>query len=212
MTKTILFVPTLLVFTWSLFAKQTQKIHHGSGRTNIKWDTTNKKVVASDDGNFRIYWWDTKLGGTMVKYKAFAKYNTGSGVKMKMLSGEDEKDYGCAYKTIYTIKRADNKMVYLVLTTAATGVDDIPEDINAYTIENGVLQDTIKIFKTAKKSYNSIGIDYDWQSADNEETIHLTADKKKLYIPVIENDLKYTGKFLVYIFDGYHFVFDKNAK
>jgi len=207
MKKSALFLIAIL-YCLAIFGQSAHKKLVDRRGANNRWDTTGKTLVASEDGKLRIYWWDTEKGGTMRKYAAFAQYHDGKTFKNKMLSG---KGYGCYYMAVYSVKRKDDKMLYLVVSASTTGVDDIPEEIQAYTIENGELADTVQAFKTAKKSYNKIVIDYDWRSAYQQKTIHLSESRDKVYIPVI-NDLNYTGRFLVYVFDGNNYVFDKNAR
>ena len=102
-------------------------------------------------------------------------------------------------------------MIYLAISGGVIGIPEVPKTIRAYTIENGELKDTAKIFITPKKSYNRIDIEYDLTSATEKNTIHLSEHKEKLYIPLIEG-LKFKDKYLVYVFDGYNYVYDKNAK
>ena len=42
--------------------------------------------------------------------------------------------------------------------------------------------------------------------------IKMNAAMTRLYIPIIKADDEISSKFLVYVFDGENFVFDKNAR
>jgi hypothetical protein len=174
-------------------------------------------IVSSDDHKLRLYSWDTRMGGTMILYSNMAQYADGKGTRVQdMKDTAIEGDYGCDYRGIATIHTKDNKTVYLVYEFAKVSTKDRYEAIEAFTIEGSSLK-RIKIFKTKTKSLSTIGYGYDmFISADENDLtdipeIHLSDDKKKLYIPVVQGD-KVTKHYIVYVFDGTDFVFDKNAK
>lgn len=78
------------------------------------------------------------------------------------------------------------------------------------------LINTVPFFKTSNKIVSSIGFEYDLATAVNKNVSYapdfkFSKDKKTLYVPLIAKNNAITGKYLVYKFNGYHFVYDKNA-
>jgi hypothetical protein len=86
--------------------------------------------------------------------------------------------------------------------------------VHAYKIEGDKLTDA-PIFQGAYETKSKLEYSYDYSSnydfkkMKEDYTLHL--DKQKLYIPEVAND-KVTGNYMVYVYDGDKFVYDKNAK
>ena len=78
-------------------------------------------IAASDDGDIRIYSWDTQLGGTMIRWDNVIQYRSNG--KLKSLEGsiwsideseeKNEIDFGCWTKAIYSFKRNDGQTIYV---------------------------------------------------------------------------------------------------
>jgi hypothetical protein len=174
-------------------------------------------VISSDDNKIRLYSWDTRMGGSMRLYYDLIQYMTDNGVKVKdMRDPKAEEDYGCDYNGIFTIHTAGNKTIYLVCGYAIESTKDRHEAVEAYTIDGSVFK-KFDLFKTKTKSLNTIGYGYDQFASMGDDhqkdlpTIHLSKDFKNLYIPIVNGEIL-TDKYLVYVFDGNNYVFDKNAK
>ena len=175
-------------------------------------------IATSDDHKFRIYSWDEESGGTMHIFRAILQYKMADGhtycrlicpKQEGVLDISDKGDGpGYFYPNIYTI-HAKNKVYYLAIRKAIYSSKDCSTGIQAFAIQDGMVNDSIAVFKTKTELLNSIDCGYDWDGDFN--AIKLSPDKKKLYIPLVDGEIK-TNKYLVYKFDGNQFIFDKNAK
>lgn len=186
-------------------------------------DSFGMQILTSDDGQLRFYCWDDQTGGTARSFNTLVQYKTTTGSDVRVVNDASVEEEGAVssgafYSEIHTIQTESHGKVYLVQTVAIGSSKDVIAGIGAYAIENGVLNDTVKMFKTAKGTLSDISYYYDRQTnvddktGDQKNTLHLSEDKKTLYVPVVDNDGKVSGKSLVYKFDGNLFVFDKNAK
>lgn len=185
-------------------------------------DSSGISILTSDDKNFRIYCWNTETGGTMRFFNALVQYHSGNGIKTAVLNridaAESAEDFdpGYWYHQLYTVKGNSGKAYYLPLYVGIYSGRDRLDGIKAYTIDNGELNDSVQLFKTTKASINTIEYAYDAFNSykdknDGERpTIHLNEEKTKVYIPVISEE-KFTGKWLIYVFNGEQFVYDKNV-
>ena len=179
----------------------------------------NTISIVSDDYKLRLFSWDTRMGGTMRRYYDMAQYQTGSEVKVVDMIDTSGKDYGTDYRSINIARTKNGKTVYLVQDYCIASTKDRAEGITAYIIEDGGLKKH-SFFRTKTKFFSSISYGYDAFSSANKlknkdiPTIHLSKDNRKLYIPIVSGPTKedVTDKYLVYVFDGNNYVFDKNAK
>jgi hypothetical protein len=185
-------------------------------------DSSSINILTSDDKNFRIYCWNTETGGTMRFFNALAQYRSVNGIKTAVLNridaAESAEDFdpGYWYHQLYTVKDKNGKAYYLPLYVGIYSGRDRMDGIKAYTIDNDQLNDSVQLFKTTKASINAIDYAYDafnsYEDKDDRErpTIHLNEEKTKVYIPIISEE-KFTGRWLIYVFNGEQFVYDKNA-
>ena len=175
-------------------------------------------VTTSDDGKIRAYSWTSPFNDID---NEFIQFQAGDSTKViwdYKINGTAEEmastfDYNTDYSSIVSIKTKDKKIVYLAIYYR-----NIPharsqsDGIEAYVIDHGGLQSK-PFFKTPKETLTSISYEWDGQGptpcADSK--IHLSDNKQKLYIPIVR-DLTITTEYLVYVFDGNNYVFDKNAK
>jgi hypothetical protein len=172
-------------------------------------------IVTSDDHRVRFYSWDTHLGGTMRNYSDRVQYQTTKGIRFICLNCDTTKDedYGEDYDGITTIHTQTNKTVYIVFGSSKLSTKDRAEIVEAWEIAGNELQ-FANIFKAKTKNLSVIGYGYDmFASGDGDKdipSIHLGKDNKRLYIPIVDGE-KVTAKYLVYVWDGSQFVFDKDA-
>ena len=126
---------------------------------------------------------------------------------------EFEVSSGLFYSDVYTIKTKTDKAMYMALGAQKIAAGLFIKDLQAFTINNNTLNDSIKIFKTTKELLNNIGYSFEATLVgDNDPSIKVSDDKQKIYIPVVTDEGRVTSKHLVYVFDGNNYVFDKNAK
>jgi hypothetical protein len=202
----------------TVLEKQPLTLQAKFGRIN----KVSMDIATSSDKKFRIYSWGTQDGGTMQGFNSVFQFQSGKFVHTEILYADTFKDGewlgpGLFYPKIYTIQAQNNKTYYMAIRNGIYSSKDVSTGIKAFTIENDRINDSIKIFKTAKNILNSIDCEYDYFSNYNDKTakenylLHLSDDNHTLFVPLIDGE-KMTGRFLIYKFDGYNFIFDKNAK
>lgn len=166
-------------------------------------------IVTAADGKFRIYSWDTWLGGTMHFYENIYQYNTIDGVKVRYNEGK-EGDPNSYYSHIYYVVKGDTTF-YLSLSNGVFSTSQMNQTIENFTINNGELVDTTNLFKTSSRGYPSIGFSYNFFSVmDREERplrlIVVDEKNRRVLIPIVIGEGEVTNRFIVYQWDGNQFV------
>lgn len=171
-------------------------------------DSNDCHIVTSTDGLFRIFSWDTQLGGTMHEFNNIFQFKSSGKVYSTELN-RNEDDIGTDFIDIYTLK-ANNKTYYLTISGGSESTKDAYEKISAYTISSDTLDDKVKLIKTQSGLKNSISFEYDFFSVvDRPERpirlIKYDSDKKIIYIPIVLENGKVTDRFIFYQFTGQYF-------
>lgn len=167
------------------------------------------QIVTSQDGKFRIYSWDTWLGGTMHFYDNIFQYQTDSGV-VTFVNAKEEGEPSGYYSDIYDRKRGD-EMFYLAISNGILSTSDRSQTIKNYCVLNDQLIDSTKLFNTSILDYKSIGFGYNFFSvADREERpiklIDVDEDNSRVLIPIVLGEGEVSNRFIVYKWDGKQFV------
>jgi hypothetical protein len=163
-------------------------------------------ITTSEDGSFRIYSWDRQTGGTMHFFENIFQYKVLD--KTNLFEPKHiEADAGCYYTNIYAVKTSKN--VYYLATFYIIGsTKDLGGGIQAFAIENGVLNNDVKIIKTQTGLHSSINYEYD-ASYINDRNKYPDIEYNKVLqtikIPLIETNGKATHKFITYKFTGKYF-------
>lgn len=166
-------------------------------------------VSTSSDGNFRIYSWDTWTGGTMHIFQEIFQWKDKGKVYTKVPNNGDVEGFFCS--KIFTVD-INNKRYYLAVTNGIYSTKDGVQSISAYTIENGKLVDTVKLFKTKTKKLNSIDVEFDFFSVVDRterpfELITYDDKQKIIYVPVVGDKGRVTKKNILYQLKGSYFEF-----
>ena len=168
---------------------------------------TDLTIEGSSDGQFRIYSWDTYMGGTMHDFANVIQYKSGQKTNsiLDTASGENEK-YIYSYADLYNMS-ANNHVYYLAPYYGIFSGKDRGEGIRIFLIENGKLIDA-KLIKTTSGlrskvyyDYNSFSVTKNIKDAD----IHYDPALKTISLPVVVGDGKVTNKRIVYKFNGQYF-------
>lgn len=181
----------------------------------FKFDSLRKDnihIVSSDDQLFRIYSWDTWLGGSMRNFKNIFQYKSGNKVYCNAnidTAFSEGNDGGPFYSEIFTLK-ANNKTYYLAVNNGILSSKDVSQSIKAFVIENNALNDTLKLFKTKTKLLNEIEVYFDFFSVVNRperplRLIKYDPNKKIISIPVVLENGKVTDRYILYQFKGKYF-------
>ncbi len=188
--------------------KLEQFLLHGGGTSiaanDNMLDNAGMRIISSDDKNLRIYSWNTETGEGRDKYHTIIEYKTSAGYKAVAATDEHE----------YTQILTAGKNFYLCVYGHILSDKDAMKGIRVLSISNNKPEPQ-NIIRTATELTDHIEYTYDYSANFSFKTmketnvIHL--EKQSLYIPEVSGG-NMTGKWLVYVFDGKEFVYDKNAK
>jgi hypothetical protein len=165
-------------------------------------------IRTAEDRMFRIYSWDTRMGQTAHIFDAVYQYKTED---IKVFSKTIKNgDAGRWYSNIYMLK-TDEKTYYLGLYHAVFSSKDSHQGVKVFSIEKNTLNEDVRLFKTRTGIRNDLGFGFNLFSVANRterpvKLIYYEEDEKKLSVPVVMQDGKVTKKFVVYQFNGEHFV------
>jgi len=173
---------------------------------SLRKDNINIHIVNSEDNLFRIYSWDTWMGGTMHDFKNIFQYRSGNKVYSRLSYDTTDQDYIPFYSQIFTLK-ANNKVYYLAIYNGIYSTKDASQSIRIFTIQNHSLNDKVKLIKTSSGLVNSIDVYFDFFSVvDRPERplrlIKYDQQKRIIYIPIVDDSSKVTKRFILYQFNG----------
>jgi hypothetical protein len=120
-------------------------------------------VETSKDGLFRIYSWDSQLGGTMRFFNVIYQYKSGETVKTQRYSSTFEGDPAWFCSEIFTLKTG-KKTHYLGITNGIYSSKDVSQSIRAFELTDKGVNDSIALFKTEEGLTNSLSVYYDFFS------------------------------------------------
>ncbi len=168
-------------------------------------DSSFLTISTANDGLFRIYSWDTNLGGTMRHFENLFQYKAGAKVSAILKADTDEanREYNYNYSNIYTLKAHDNTF-YLAIYQGQFSRKDRTEGIRVFAIENGVLNDKVNLIKTADGLQSQLYYYYNIFSVTDSISPNIRYNEalKTISLPVVAAHGKLTGKRVVYKFNG----------
>lgn len=158
-------------------------------------------VATSTDQKFRIYSWDTHLGGTMRFFDQLFQFQSQNKTNTKVRLAS--KDAQAFFSKIYTVQQG-TKSIYLAVSNSILSSKYSTQQITAYEIQNNNLEE-VKLFKSKNQLLSSISVEFDFFSVVDrpERPVELiTLEGNKLKIPLINEDLKVLNKNLIYEWNG----------
>lgn len=167
-------------------------------------------VETSKDGLFRIYSWDSQLGGTMRFFNVIYQYKTGKTVKTQAYQSTIEGDPAWFCSGIFTLKTG-KKTHYLGITNGIYSTKDMGQSIKAFELTDKGVNDSIALFKTEEGMKNSLDVYYDFLSVVDrpERPVRVISyDPKKKNIQLFltdEKDAVLTDSWDFYQFNGTYF-------
>lgn len=167
-------------------------------------------IATSTDKNFRIYSWDTQTGGSMHYFDNIYQFKQNNKVISQNLNDKRQQgDFGSWFSEIFSLK-TENKTVYLGYWNAIYSNSSCGQGIKLFSIENGQLNDSIKLIKTKTGIKNKLSFEFDFFSVvDRKERpvklIYYNPIEKTIKIPVVTDMLKVTNKFITYKYGGQYF-------
>lgn len=192
----------------------TRLIQNNSGTLQYGFkklvDSSYCWIKTSADGNFRIYSWDSWMGGTMHYFKVIYQWKSNGKIFTK-LPNWTEGDAGFYCSNIFSVE-ANKRVLYLAITNSTVSTKDVIQSVSTYRIDNKKLVDTVKIFKTKSKKLNRIDVEYDFFSVVDRperpvEVISYNDKLKALYIAVVDGDGKVTNRDIKYQLRGNYLEF-----
>jgi hypothetical protein len=171
------------------------------------------EIYDSTDGLFRIYSWDTSLGGTMYQFGNVIQYKiatrTNSNLYWYSAGHDQEYKYFPNYFKLYTFN-ANGKAYYLAVYRCVYSTKDAGEGIQVFSIEDGKINGDTRLIKTASGFKSKLYYDYDFFSVVDiafEKRPTITFDDKSqiIRLPLVDLDGKVTVKHINYKFTGKYF-------
>jgi hypothetical protein len=166
-------------------------------------------IATSPDGVFRIYSWDTSLGGNKHAYENVYQYKVDdkavSAIKQADSSDADHPTY--SFSNMYMFKIND-KTYYLGVCNGIYSVRGAGQGLQVFTIENGKLLDNVKLIKNSKGLHNQLFYDYDAASVAHLKVkpgIYFDEASNTILVPLVNLDGKVTEKYITYKFTGQYF-------
>lgn len=166
-------------------------------------------IQTSDDKKFRIYSWNTMTSGKSNVFENLADYIDGDKAFVTTIRCDRAGNPGYFYSKIYTLN-ANGKTYYLVVFNGINSAKSDGEGIQIFTIENGKLDDDVKLIKTATGLHNKLYYDYDfewWDSHDELLDAYIRYDSlsKTILLPVVLANGQVTKQMITYRFNGQYF-------
>ena len=159
-------------------------------------------IATSPDGLFRIYSWDQTAGGTAHEYNKVYQYKCGDKLYSKLeIDGND----GNRYSKIYMLD-ANDKRYYLGVGHVRVSTLREYESIQAFSIEQGALIDTVRIIKTQSGLTRTLGFEYvDDVHAPDGDMFRYDDSTRTIRFPVVMDDNIVTKRRITYKFTGSYF-------
>ncbi len=171
----------------------------------------NIYIASSKDKMFRIYSWDTWQGGTMHIFENVIQYKSEGKVYSQTFydSSEYGDNYIPFYSQIFTLN-TEGKTYYLAIANGVYSTKYVSQSLKIFTIENGSLNDSVKLIKSEKTLVNSIDLHFDFFSVVDraERPLRLIKydEKLKLFsVPIVRDEEIVTDKYELYKFTGQYF-------
>lgn len=173
-------------------------------------------IISSEDGQFRIYSWNTLEGGSMQYYKNVFQYNVDGKTYSKSSNGIlNNKKNGVNFLEINDLK-VDSKRYYVTTSISIGSSALYYYEAKVFALENGKLNENAKLIKTKSGIKNTLGYEVDLSSSANrdrtdgletEDFIRLIYDKKNriIIIPLINGNGLVTKNKIKYKFEKAYF-------
>jgi hypothetical protein len=167
-------------------------------------------IFTSADGLFRIYSWDTWMGGTMHIFANVLQYKVGNKTKASLLKDLHDAEGGAPfYSNLYTF-RTGGAIYYLGIWGIIESSRYAGTGIRVFAIQNGVLSNDVKIIKTQSGLHSTIFYEYDFGSVidipfEKRPTISFDQTTQTIRIPLVNAKGQVTAKFITYKFNGQYF-------
>ena len=166
-------------------------------------------IVTSSDGLFRIYSWDTQLGGTMYFYDNIFQYRSDSLSQVHVMYAtqiSEEPDPNTFFTGLHCFNSAKGT-VYLATTYNSFSSRFKYLGIKGFEIHADVLIDTVKLVEGS----DWFGWEIDLNSVRNNDIdlgqlIQFDSAKNELTVPVVVDNDQLTAKKQKFIYNGKYYI------
>lgn len=165
-------------------------------------------VKTSKDGLFRIYSWDSQLGGTMHFFNVIYQYKKGRSVKTQSIQLE-EGDPAWYCSDLFSLK-TKKTTYYLAVINGIYSSKDVSQSIKAFELTDSGVNDSILLMKTPEGLKNSLDLAYDFFSVyDRPErpvaVIRYDPEKKTISVSTANDKGEIVPGNQFYSFNGTYF-------
>ena len=166
-------------------------------------------IITSSDGLLRIYAWDTWTGGTMHNFENVLQYKTGVNTAAIIDTTKNENDYVYSYDDLYTMK-ANDRTYYLATYLGVYSTKDSGRGIRIFAVENGKLNNDVKLIRTGSGLHSHLYYDYNFFSVvdipyEKRPTIIFDKATNTISLPLVDGNHNVTNKRILYKFNGQYF-------
>ena len=145
-------------------------------------------IASSQDGQFRIYSWDSWTGGTMHNFEQFFQYSW-QGRVLTQFPKSQEGDPGNFCSKIFTVM-INSKPYYLAVCNAIYSTKDGSQSLTAYGIDSSGKVENVKLFRSNSGDKSTIDLEFDLlsiQSRPERPLALITFDEKliQLSLPLV---------------------------
>ncbi|THU32487.1 hypothetical protein FAM09_27220 [Niastella caeni] len=165
-------------------------------------------IRTSEDGLFRIYSWDTGLGGPEHYFDAVFQYKANNEV-FSRLAHQEIDETGKWYSRIYDLK-TDTKTYYIGLYHEMHSTKDMVQGVKLFCIEDKEVNESVRLFKTTKGLANELGFAYNFLTVARRperpaKLIYYDTEDDQLHLTVVKEDGTVTKQIITYQFTGKYF-------
>lgn len=167
-------------------------------------------TAISVDKQMRIYSWNTyynrgagdEIGLNFASVIQYRNDNNMIAVSLKDWLQKDS--HGMEYFAIYPLK-TKNETYYIVEQRTALSPLIEKGAIAAWSIDNGILNQDVKLFKTKSGFHNSISFEFKEWDTDINKFVRYSKKTRTIFIPVVNDKGKVTNQSITYKFTGKYF-------
>jgi hypothetical protein len=160
-------------------------------------------AATSADGVLAILSWDTQMGGTQHYFNNLFLIKTNG--RFKYINSEtstQDDEYSCCYNGIYCLT-VGNKTYYLATYESILHVSERMEGIKVFSVEDGKLNDKVKLIKT-HEGFN-YRLRYRYFVEEEIGGMNYYPKSKEITFPLINEKGRMAGDSIVYKFNGKYF-------
>jgi hypothetical protein len=146
----------------------------------------------------------------MYSFEDVIQYKVGTITKSKLISDSNsgQWDYVYYYSNLYSLS-INNRTCYLAIYNGAYNHVEAGQGIQVFAIENGKLNDDVKLIKTSSGLHSQLYYEYLFDGGKDDD-IKYDPVQKTISLPVVVSKGRVTNKRITYKFTGQYFERVKN--